>query len=243
MGWMHDTLAYFSMDPVHRKYHHGQLTFRGLYAYHENFVMPLSHDEVVHGKGSLMGKLPGDEWRKYANMRLLLAYMFACTGKKLLFMGSEIGQFREWQHEGSLDWHLLDDSRHAGLRDLVGHLNRLYRGEPALHELDADPAGTAWIDANDIERSMASFERRARDCRERIVCLFNFTPMPRENVRIGVDVEGHWRELLNTDATEYGGSGQGNFGGVDTTIVPAHGRPLSIVVTAPPLGAVFLKAP
>jgi 1,4-alpha-glucan branching enzyme len=243
MGWMHDTLSYFAMDPVHRKFHHGQLTFRGLYAYHENFVLPLSHDEVVHGKGSLLGKLPGDEWQQRANLRLLLAYMFACSGKKLVFMGAELGQLREWQHEGSLDWHLLDDPRHGGLCELVGHLNRLYRGEPALHELDTDPRGSAWIDANDIERSMISFERRSGECRERVVCLFNFTPLPRHNVRLGVDVEGHWRELLSTDAREYGGSGQGNFGGVDSTIVPAHGRPLSIVVTAPPLGAVFFKAP
>ncbi len=243
MGWMHDTLAYMSRDPVHRKFHHGQLTFRGLYAWHESFVLPLSHDEVVHGKGSLLGKMPGDPWQKLANLRLLLAYMFASSGKKLLFMGGELAQWHEWQHEGSLDWHLLGDGGHAGILELVGHLNRLYRGEPALHELDTDPAGHVWIDANDVERSMLLFERRAKEGRERVVCLFNFTPMPRHNCRIGVDTEGYWRELLSTDAHEYGGSGQGNLGGVDSTIVPAHGRPFSIVVTAPPLGACFFKAP
>ncbi|HWB74974.1 MAG TPA: 1,4-alpha-glucan branching protein GlgB [Nannocystaceae bacterium] len=243
MGWMHDTLAYFSRDPVHRKFHHGQLTFRSLYAWHESFVLPLSHDEVVHGKYSLLEKLPGDVWQKFANLRLLLAYMFGNSGKKLLFMGSELAQRHEWQHDTSLDWHLLGDPMHAGVAALVGHLNRLYRGEPALHELDADPAGHVWIDANDVERSTLCFERRAKGARERIVCLYNFTPLPRENCRIGVDIEGHWRELLNTDAHEYGGSGQGNMGGVHTTVVPAHGRPHSIVVTAPPLGAVFFKAP
>ncbi len=243
MGWMHDTLAYAAIDPVHRKYEHRRLTFRGLYAFHENFVLPLSHDEVVHGKGSLLGKMPGDDWCKRANLRLVFAYMFACSGKKLMFMGAEFGQIREWDHDGSLDWHLADDPAHAGITALVGHLNRLYRGEPALHELDTDPAGTAWIDANDLDRSMLSFERRGTAAGERIVCLFNFTPVPRENCRIGVDREGYWREVANTDATEYGGSGQGNLGGVHTTVVPAHGRPLSLVVTAPPLGAVFFKAP
>jgi 1,4-alpha-glucan branching enzyme len=243
MGWMHDTLAYMSMDPVHRKFHHGQLTFRGLYAYHENFVLPLSHDEVVHGKGSLMGKMPGDAWQRRANLRLLLAYMFAQSGKKLLFMGAELGQYREWQHEDSLDWHLLDQPEHAGILALVGHLNRVYRGEPALHVLDNHPQGMAWIDANDMERSILAFERRSPECRERIVCVFNFTPVPRPNCRLGVDVEGHWREIVNTDAVEYGGSGQGNMGGVHTTVVPSHGRHLSIVVTAPPLGAVFFRSP
>jgi 1,4-alpha-glucan branching enzyme len=243
MGWMHDTLAYASLDPVHRKYHHGQLTFRGLYAFAENFVLPLSHDEVVHGKGSLIGKMPGDAWQKRAGLRLLLAYMFAQSGKKLLFMGGELGQWNEWQHESSLDWHLLDHPEHSGIVDLVGHLNRLYRGEPALHQLDNNPQGMAWIEANDVERSMYAFERRSQDCRERIVCVFNFTPVPRANTRLGVDVEGYWREVLNTDGIEYGGSGQGNLGGVETTVVPAHNRPLSIVVTVPPLAAVFFKAP
>jgi 1,4-alpha-glucan branching enzyme len=243
MGWMHDTLAYASLDPVHRKYHHGQLTFRGLYAYHENFVLPLSHDEVVHGKGSLLGKMPGDDWQKCANLRLLFAYMFAQSGKKLLFMGGELGQWSEWNHDASLDWYLLDDPAHAGIVDLVGHLNRVYRGEPALHQLDNHPQGMAWIEANDMENSLLAFERRSHECRERVVCLFNFTPVPRANVRLGVDVEGWWREIVNTDGREYGGSGQGNMGGAETTIVPSQGRPLSIVVTAPPLSAVFFRSP
>jgi 1,4-alpha-glucan branching enzyme len=241
MGWMHDTLAYLRNDPIHRRHHHSALTFRALYADHESFVLPLSHDEVVHGKGSLLGKMPGDEWQQRANLRLLLAYMFGVPGKKLLFMGGEIGQRSEWNHEGSIEWHLLEDPRHAGILDLVGHLNRLYRGEPALHRCDHEPGGMVWIDPDDAERSLLSFERVGGG--ERVVCLFNFTPVVRNNVRLGVDVEGHWREILDTDAVEYGGSGQGNLGGVDSTVVPAHGRRASIVVTAPPLGAVFFKAP
>ncbi|MDQ3032762.1 MAG: 1,4-alpha-glucan branching protein GlgB [Myxococcota bacterium] len=240
MGWMHDTLVYFSKEAVHRKFHHDQLTFRSIYAFHESFVMPLSHDEVVHGKGSLIGKMPGDAWQKRANLRLLYAYMFAQPGKKLLFMGAELGQYSEWNHDSSLDWHLEQDPAHAGIERCLAHLNRTYRGERALHERDASPEGFAWVDARDVDQSILCWERRsAHD--ERILCAFNFTPVPRPNYRIGVDIEGHWREILNTDAEEYGGSGQGNMGGVDTTVVPAHGRPHSILVTLPPLGAVFFK--
>ena len=240
LGWMHDTLAYLHHDPIHRRFHHGALTFRGLYADHESFVLPLSHDEVVHGKGSLLAKMPGDDWQQRANLRLLLAYMFALPGKKLLFMGTELGQRTEWNHDGTLDWALLDQPNHAGILALVGHLNRLYRGEPALHCRDHEPGGLVWIDADDADRSLLAFERIGGD--EHIVCVFNFTPVVRTNLRVGVNREGRWRELLDTDALEYGGSGQGNLGGVDSTVVPAHGRSASIVITAPPLGAVFFKA-
>jgi 1,4-alpha-glucan branching enzyme len=241
MGWMHDTLSYFANDPIHRKFHHNQLTFRGLYAWTERFVLPLSHDEVVYGKGALLAKMPGDDWQKFANLRLLYAYLFASPGKKLLFMGSELAQWREWNHETSLDWHLLDVPRHRGIELLVGELNRLYRSERALHELDADPAGFAWLDANDAERSLLLFERRSRDD-QRIVCALNFTPVPRYNVRAGVPRAGVWREILNTDAVELGGSGHGNLGAVETVPVPAQGRPFSLALTVPPLGAVWLRA-
>jgi 1,4-alpha-glucan branching enzyme len=240
MGWMHDTLAYLAHDPVHRKYHHHQLTMRGLYAFSERFVLPLSHDEVVHGKGSLLGKVPGDRWQQLATLRLLYAYMYSLPGKKLLFMGSELGQEREWNHDASLDWHLLDDPGHRQLQLLVGELNRLYRDEPALHELDCDPAGFHWLDADDAERSVLVYERIARDG-QRIIAALNFTPVPRFNYRIGVPGPGVWRELLNTDAVELGGSGQGNFGSAEAGPVRAHGRELSLNVTLPPLGAVLFR--
>jgi 1,4-alpha-glucan branching enzyme len=238
MGWMHDTLAYLARDPVHRKYHHNQLTMRGLYAFAERFVLPLSHDEVVHGKGSLVGRMPGDRWQQFATARLLYAYMYSQPGKKLLFMGGEFGQLAEWNHDASLDWHLLDQPPHRQLELLVGELNRLYRDYPALHELDCDPAGFHWLDADDAERSVLVYERIARSG-QRIVAALNFTPVPRLNYRIGVAAPGTYRELLNTDAIEFGGSGQGNFGGVATTPVRAHHRDLSINVTVPPLGAVL----
>jgi 1,4-alpha-glucan branching enzyme len=238
MGWMHDTLAYLTHDPLHRKYHHGQLTFRGLYAFSERFVLPLSHDEVVYGKRSLLGRMPGDRWQQFATLRLLYAYMYSQPGKKLLFMGGEFGQVNEWNHEASLDWHLLAEPLHRQLQLLVGECNRLYRDEPALHELDCDPAGFHWLDADDAERSVLIYERIARDGR-RVVAALNFTPVPRHNQRIGVTAPGVWRELLNTDATELGGSGQGNFGAVEAAPVRAHGRELSINVTLPPLGAVW----
>jgi 1,4-alpha-glucan branching enzyme len=241
MGWMHDALEYVSRDPIHRKYHHNNLTFRMLYAFSENFVLPLSHDEVVHGKGSLLGKMPGDDWQKFANLRLLLGYMYAQPGKKLLFMGSEFGQWREWAHDESLEWHLLDYPPHSGLKRWVEDLNRLYRTESALHELDFEPAGFEWIDCNDIEHSVVSLIRKGRSRDDVIVVLCNFTPMTHFSYRIGVPRPGFWAELLNSDAGEYGGSGQGSLGGVEAVPVPLHGRSCSLTITLPPLAIVFLK--
>ncbi len=244
MGWMHDTLRYLSRDPLHRNRHHHELTFRRMYAYSESFVLALSHDEVVHGKGSLLGKMPGDDWQKRANLRLLFAYMTAQPGKKLLFMGGELGQHREWDHDGSLDWHLLERQEHAGIQRLVADLNRLYREEPALHEQDCEEAGFDWIDADDVAHSVLSFLRRGKDEEvPELACVFNFTPVVREGYRIGLPRGGRWREVLNTDAANYGGSGQGNLGGVDAEEVPCHGRPFSAALTLPPLGAVLLRAP
>ncbi|MFL6649484.1 MAG: 1,4-alpha-glucan branching protein GlgB [Sulfurifustaceae bacterium] len=239
MGWMHDTLSYFSKDPIHRKHHHNQLTFSIMYAYSENFVLPLSHDEVVYGKGSLFGKMPGDEWQKFANLRLLFGYLYAHPGKKLVFMGGEFGQRREWNHDASLEWHLLDDPRHAGVQRLVRDLNRLYRTEPALHRRDHEPEGFHWIDCCDAENSVISFVRR--DGADEIVVVCNFTPVPRPNYRIGVPRGGFWRELLNSDATTYGGAGFGNFGGVDSVPIPMHGEFHSVSLTLPPLGMLLLK--
>jgi 1,4-alpha-glucan branching enzyme len=242
MGWMHDTLEYFRLDPIYRKYHHDKLTFRALYGFTENFVLPLSHDEVVHGKSPLIGKMPGDEWQRFANLRLLYAYMFAQAGKKLLFMGGEFGQVREWDHDNSLDWHILQYPRHSGLQRCVEDLNRTYREYPALYELDTDPAGFEWIDCNDSDSSVISFLRKARLSSETIAVVCNFTPVPRSRYRVGVPSGGFWRELLNSDATEYGGSGIGNLGGVYAMQRPVHGRPYSLGLTLPPLGALFLKA-
>jgi 1,4-alpha-glucan branching enzyme len=241
MGWMHDTLEYFSKDPIHRKYHHNSLTFRMLYAFHENFVLPLSHDEVVYGKRSLLGKMPGDDWQKFANLRLLFGYMFAQPGKKLLFMGGEFGQWREWVHDESLDWHLLEYAPHRGLQRWVEDLNRLYRNEAALHELDCQPAGFEWIDCNDAEGSVVSLIRRGKSADEVVLVVCNFTPVPRYDYRVGVVRGGFWRELLNSDATEYEGSGQGNKGGVESAPAACHGRPYSLNLTLPPLGIVFFK--
>jgi 1,4-alpha-glucan branching enzyme len=241
MGWMHDTLSYMKHDSVHRKFHHNELTFRSLYAFHENFVLPLSHDEVVHGKGSLLGKMPGDEWQRFANLRLLYALQFAQPGKKLLFMGAEFGQPSEWNHDSSLDWRLVETGFHQGVLALVTHLNRTYAGEPALHQRDVDAGGFEWVEANDAEHSVLSFARRSMDETHPIVAAFNFTPVPRYNYRLGVQSEGTWREIVNTDAKEYGGSGQGNLGAVETAPVPYRGRPHSLAVTVPPLGAIFLK--
>lgn len=241
MGWMHDTLKYFSEDPVHRKYHHNQLTFSIWYAFSENFVLPLSHDEVVHGKGSLLGKMPGDDWQKQANLRLLLGYMFTHPGKKLLFMGSEFGQWREWSHDESLDWHLLEHEPHQGIQRWVQDLNRLYRGESALYELDFDSEGFEWIDFSDADNSVISFMRKGSTTRDSIVVVANFTPVLRANYRIGVSENGQWKEILNSDAKEYGGSGQGNFGGVEATPTPCHGKDHSILLTLPPLSILVLK--
>ena len=241
MGWMHDTLSYASQDPIHRKYHHYLLTFRGLYAFTENFVLPLSHDEVVHGKGSLLNKMPGDNWQKFANLRALLGYMFAQPGKKLLFMGSEFGQWREWNHDSSLDWHLADFPPHAGLQRLVADLNRIYRSEACLHETDTDPAAFEWVDCHDSDQSSYSWLRRQAHSHETLLAVCNFTPVPRPNHRVGVPFPGHWNEILNTDAAIYGGSDLGNFGGVEATATEWHGRPCSVTLTLPPLAVLFLK--
>ena len=242
MGWMHDTLSYMSKDPIHRRFHHHQITFRMVYAFNENFVLPLSHDEVVHGKGSLIGKMPGDDWQKFANLRSLFAYMTAQPGKKLLFMGGEIGQWSEWRHDHSLDWQLLDQDAHKGLQRLVADLNRLYASEPALHRLDCDPGGFQWVDANDADASVLTFLRMAPDAPTVLVAC-NFTPLLRHNYRVGVPEAGFWREVLNSDAEIYGGSGHGNLGGVSTgpVAVPRHGRPHSVDLLLPPLGVVFLR--
>ncbi|HEX9944486.1 MAG TPA: 1,4-alpha-glucan branching protein GlgB [Thermoanaerobaculia bacterium] len=241
MGWMHDTLDYLAHDPIHRRYHHNQITFRSLYAFNENFVLPLSHDEVVHLKGSLAGKMPGDEWQKLANLRLLYGDMFAQPGKKLLFMGAELAQWREWNHDTSLDWHLLDDPGHAGIARWLEDLNRLYREEPALHELDCNPDGFEWIDGSDAEHSVIAFLRRGQTPGEPVVVVFNFTPVVREGYGIGVPGRGFWSELLNSDAGEYGGSGVGNLGGVEAVPLPLHGRTHSLKLTLPPLGVLFLQ--
>jgi 1,4-alpha-glucan branching enzyme len=239
MGWMHDTLEYLKRDPIHRRFHHNELTFRAIYASNENFLLPLSHDEVVHGKGSLVGRMPGDRWQELANLRLLFAYQFAQPGKKLVFMGGELAQASEWNHDAALEWQLLDDEAHAGVRRLLADLARLYAGEPALHELDCDPAGFEWIDANDAPTSVVSFLRRGREADD-VAVVCNFTPVVLRNYRLGVSQAGVWRELLNSDATIYGGTGQGNLGGVEAVPVTFHGRPWSLVLTLPPLAALFL---
>ena len=242
MGWMHDTLKYMSLDPVHRKYHHNQITFRMLYAFHENFVMPLSHDEVVHGKGSLLGKMPGGGWDQFANLRTLYGYMYGQAGKKLLFMGAEFGQRAEWNHDGSLDWGVLEHESHAGIVKWVSDLNRLYRAEPALHERDCDAEGFRWVDCNDAEKSLISFTRRGRSTDDIVLVVCNFTPVPRENYRLGVPRGGYWKEVLNSDAAEYWGQGFGNMGGVEAAPVPSHGLPHTLVMTLPPLSVVFFKS-
>ncbi|MBI2059508.1 MAG: 1,4-alpha-glucan branching protein GlgB [Nitrospirae bacterium] len=243
MGWMNDTLRYFSQDPVHRKHHHPKLTFRQLYSHSENFVLPLSHDEVTHGKGSLLGKMPGDDWQKFANLRLLLAWQFAQPGKKLLFMGGEIGQRSEWNHDGSIEWPLLQHAPHAGIGKWVRDLNRIYVTSPALHALDCDPAGFEWIECNDASSSVLAFLRRSADPGETVLAAFNFTPVVRTSFRVGVPFEGAWQETLNSDSTLYGGSGHGNMGQVTAMALPSHGRPFSVVLALPPLAAIFLSAP
>ncbi|MEM2205246.1 MAG: 1,4-alpha-glucan branching protein GlgB [Candidatus Hadarchaeales archaeon] len=240
MGWMHDTLRYFSMDPIYRKYHHDLITFSMWYAYSENFILPLSHDEVTYGKGSLFGKMPGDVWQKFANLRLLFGYMYGHPGKKLLFMGGEFGQWREWVHDESLEWHALEYEDHRGLQRWVRDLNHLYRREPSLHELDFEPEGYEWVDFKDVEQSVISFLRKGRNSPP-VLVVCNFTPVPRYGYRIGVPQGGFWREVLNSDAREYGGSGLGNLGGVWADPVPWHGRPYSLPLTLPPLGCLYLK--
>jgi 1,4-alpha-glucan branching enzyme len=241
MGWMHDTLHYLQHDPVHRKYHHNQLTFRMLYAFTENYVLPLSHDEVVHGKQTLLTKMPGDDWQRFANLRLLYGLMFAQPGKKLLFMGGEFGQWHEWNHATSLDWHLLQWAPHQGIQRCVRDLNTAYRREPALHQLDCDPAGFEWIDANDYEDSILSFLRKGKTTHDQVLIVLNFTPVPRIDYRVGVPYGGCWDEILNSDAKEYGGSGLGNAGCVYADRVPFHGRSHSLSLILPPLGALFFR--
>jgi len=238
MGWMHDTLAYVREDPVNRKYHHDRLTFSLVYAFNENFVLPFSHDEVVHGKGSLIGKQPGDSWQQFAGLRMLFGYMWAHPGKQLLFMGCEFGQRREWTHEGELEWWVLQFPEHTGLQNWVRDLNRVYREQPALWEVDFEPAGFEWLDASNSDASVISFNRRARDG-STVLAVFNFTPVPRLNYVLGVPQPGQWRELVNSDAREYGGSGMGNLGGVASNPVPAHGRAQPITLTLPPLSALL----
>jgi 1,4-alpha-glucan branching enzyme len=241
MGWMNDTLRYMSRDPLYRKYHHDELTFGLLYAHNENFVLPLSHDEVVHGKRSLLERMPGDDWQKFANLRLYYAFAFTQPGKKLLFMGNEFAQRREWNHDRGLDWQLLDEPAHRGIHHLVRDLNRLYRATPSLHELDCEPAGFSWIDCHDCERSIVSYIRRGRDPHDFTVVACNFTPVVRSGYRIGVPAPGRYRELLNTDSRHYGGSDVGNRGAVTADDVPMHGHPHSLNLTLPPLAALVLQ--
>ena len=243
MGWMHDTLEYFSRETIYRKYHHNQLTFSLWYAFFENFVLPLSHDEVVHGKGSLLGKMPGDVWQKFANLRLLFGYLYAHPGKKLMFMGGEFGQWQEWNHEQSLDWHLLGEQAHHGVQLWVQDLNRVYRTEPALYQQDFQSEGFEWVDFHDWEKSIVSFLRKGRSTSDAVLVVCNFTPVVRTDYRIGVPGPGFWRELLNSDAGCYGGSGTGNRGGVESEPVEAHGRPHSVSLTLPPLAVLFFRSP
>ena len=240
MGWMHDTLSYFQQDPVYRRWHHHELTFSLVYAFTENFILPLSHDEVVHGKGSLVNKMPGDRWQKHANLRSLYAYMWAHPGKKLLFMGQEFAQEAEWSHERSLDWHLLESADHAGVQALVRDLNHAYRSEPALWEMDFDAEGFWWIEANDAENNVLAFARRSRDSEHIVVFAANLSPLPRENYRLGLPRPGQWTELVNTDSSFYGGSDVGNLGGVHAEPMGWHDQPYSATLTLPPLGALWL---
>jgi 1,4-alpha-glucan branching enzyme len=247
MGWMHDLLSYMSKEPVHRAYHHNNLTFGLLYAFHENFVLPFSHDEVVHGKKSMVAKMPGDPWQKFANLRLLYGYMYAYPGKKLLFMGAEFGQWNEWNHNQSLDWHLLEENDyfHGGIKRFVKDLNQLLVREPALHRVDFEDRGFRWIECNDHLQSVVSFLRIADN--EILLAICNFTPVPRYDYRIGIPDQGqnkkgqYWEEILNSDSSIYGGGNLGNSGGVTAEDIPMHGYQTSLLVTVPPLGVLFLK--
>ena len=241
MGWMHDTLAYFSRDPIHRRFHHNELTFRMIYAFSEHFVLPLSHDEVVHGKGSLLGKMAGDDWQKFANLRLLFGYMYTQPGRKLLFMGDELAQWREWDHDASLDWHLLDYEPHRGVQTWVRDLNHLYRSTPALHAFDDDWHGFSWVDCTDAEQSVLVYLRRGPEPDDLLLVACNFTPVPRSNYRVGVERDGDWIEVLNGDAPIYGGSGVGNLGRVRAAPVAQHGQPQSLNLTLPPLALLILR--
>jgi 1,4-alpha-glucan branching enzyme len=243
MGWMHDTLDYFAKDPVHRRWHHDRLTFGLVYAWHENFVLPLSHDEVVHGKGSLLNKAPVDRWQQFANLRSLFAWMWAHPGKQLLFMGGEFGQDREWNHDRSLDWHLLDQDSHRGVQSLVAELNRVYKEQPALWERDFGPEGFSWIDASDVDGNVLSFLRRTADGPadpRQVACIANFSPVPRSSYRVGLPFPGRWREIFNSDATEFGGAGVGNGGFVEAEEQAWHGQPASAAIDMPPMGVLWL---
>ena len=239
MGWMHDTLKYFGEDPVHRRFHHDKLTFRGLYKDTERFVLPLSHDEVVHGKGSLLRKMPGDEWQRFANLRALLVDMWGQPGKKLLFMGVELGAWDEWSHDRALPWNLLDEPMHRGIATFVEDLGRVYRETPALWAADHDPDGFAWIDASDVESSVYSWIRRAGD--ELCVVVMNLTPVPRPGYRLGLPRGGRWNEVLNSDSEHYGGSNLGNLGGIEAIEESWHGQPASAELTLPPLSGLILR--
>ena len=239
MGWMHDTLAFMQRDPIHRRYHHDKMTFGLVYAFSENFVLPLSHDEVVHGKGSLINKMPGDLWQKFANLRAYFGFMWGHPGKKLLFMGGEIAQWAEWNHDKSLDWHLLDNPQHRGVQSLIRDLNAAYRDIGALHQRDCEPDGFDWIVGDDAANSVFIFARKGNDASYAVVAC-NFTPVPRENYRFGVDHGGFYEERVNTDAAIYGGGNVGNMGGVTALDAPSHGRPHSLEVTLPPLATVIL---
>jgi len=241
MGWMHDTLEYMSKKPIHRKHHHNQLTFSLWYAFSENFVLPMSHDEVVHGKGSLAGKMPGDEWRRYANLRLLFTYMYGHPGKKLLFMGAEFGPWKEWNHDDCLEWHALKYPSHSGVQKWVRDLNRLYRTERALYEQDFSNKGFEWIDSSDYEKSIISFIRKAENANDFIIFVLNFTPMQRNDYKVAVPQSGFYQEVLNSDSQQYWGSNIGNYGGVQADPVPWNGKPYSLNLQLPPLGAVILK--
>jgi 1,4-alpha-glucan branching enzyme len=240
MGWMHDTLTYFQKDPVYRRFHHHTLTFSLMYAFSENFILPLSHDEVVHGKKSLLGKMPGDRWQKFANLRSLYTYMWAHPGKKLLFMGGELAEWDEWNHDGSLHWNLLELAEHQGVQSLVRDLNRVYRSEPALHEVDFDPSGFRWLEANDAANNVLAFARLDAAGERPVVCVMNMSPVPRYEYRVGMPMCCRWKELLNSDSTYYGGSGVGNLGGVEAEPIPWHDQLFSGLLTLPPLGAVWL---
>jgi 1,4-alpha-glucan branching enzyme len=241
MGWMHDILTYAGKDPVFRRWEHQHLTFSMLYAFNENFILPFSHDEVVHGKGAMISKIPGDVWQKAATLRVLYTYMFAHPGKKLMFMGSEFGQWHEWTHASSLDWHLAGSAPHSGISRFVEDLNRFYRDEPALHEVDFEPAGFEWIDCNDYESSVISLVRRAKDANDWIVAVLNWTPLVRYNYRVGVPEAGYYEEKMNSDAALYGGGNVGNQGGLTSEPIPTHGRPHSIKLTLPPLAGLIFK--
>jgi 1,4-alpha-glucan branching enzyme len=242
MGWMNDTLVYFSKDPVHRRWHHHELTFALLYAFTENFILPLSHDEVAHGKGSLLGKMPGDRWQRFANLRAYFGFMWGHPGKKLLFMGGEIAQEREWNHDGEIDWFLLDDPNHVGIQRLVADLNRLYRSEPALHRRDASSEGFRWLVGDDRANSVFAFLRLGEAGDPPVLVVCNMTPAPRHHYRVGVPRAGWWREIANTDSRFYGGSDLGNDGGASTAPHPAHGEAQSLELTVPPLATIMLRA-